>query len=428
MKKWYQSAWIIIFALLIFFPVGLYLLWKYSGWKKSTKIAAIVATAFWVIFSFANTEQFTNILAAIITVGLFALPVVGIYRYFKNKQKPQLTAEPYKEYNALVEATPTAQTIATHPAVNLPNPANTKTVTVNQSPIPLDVFELLWFADGKYKNYDPKSASSNFNAGYGVSFSITMSGDLEPSALSLTMPVAEPKNLLFVEALPYYPTYYGMSSEQRWVFLNWLTNVDNLIDIGYVFVFYYGLERHLFSDKYENAFKMILRLRKQHKNSSFLSYSTNALLASLLFHKRADLFGEYLTNVDEIIISELYLYIKLLLEQPLFPFEIISQAGKIGFTNKRYINSDYDLFLSILTEKVKAQFGETFIHWNQFDMSKCQTRQVNIAANTSLKPRDISIPDLLTNRQLNKILLALLTDTHESVKEALKEQRKIKKT
>lgn len=36
-KKWYQkTVWIIVW-LFMFFPVGLFLMWKYTDWKKSVK-------------------------------------------------------------------------------------------------------------------------------------------------------------------------------------------------------------------------------------------------------------------------------------------------------------------------------------------------------------------------------------------------------
>lgn len=36
-KKWYQKTGWIIFWLIFFFPVGLFLMWKYSSWKKPVK-------------------------------------------------------------------------------------------------------------------------------------------------------------------------------------------------------------------------------------------------------------------------------------------------------------------------------------------------------------------------------------------------------
>jgi len=43
----------------------------------------------------------------------------------------------------------------------------------------------------------------------------------------------------------YYPTYAGLNPEQRWIYLNWLQNPSESINIGYVFLYYYGLERQL---------------------------------------------------------------------------------------------------------------------------------------------------------------------------------------
>lgn len=37
-KKWYEKSGWIIFWLIVFFPVGLFLMWKYSDWKKIVKL------------------------------------------------------------------------------------------------------------------------------------------------------------------------------------------------------------------------------------------------------------------------------------------------------------------------------------------------------------------------------------------------------
>jgi hypothetical protein len=66
-KKWYQKTWGIIVLLILFFPAGLYLMWKYSGWKSIIK---------WVIS------------------GLFALLIVANQSGGKNKETPQTTPAP----------------------------------------------------------------------------------------------------------------------------------------------------------------------------------------------------------------------------------------------------------------------------------------------------------------------------------------------
>ena len=38
-KKWYQKTGAIIILLILFFPIGLFLMWKYSDWNKEIKIA-----------------------------------------------------------------------------------------------------------------------------------------------------------------------------------------------------------------------------------------------------------------------------------------------------------------------------------------------------------------------------------------------------
>ena len=37
-KKWYEKNLAIILLLIFFFPVGLFLMWKYSNWNKVIKI------------------------------------------------------------------------------------------------------------------------------------------------------------------------------------------------------------------------------------------------------------------------------------------------------------------------------------------------------------------------------------------------------
>ena len=52
-RRWYQKSGWIIFLLIFFFPVGIFLMWKYTNWKKYIKIAIC---AIWVIaiFGFVN--------------------------------------------------------------------------------------------------------------------------------------------------------------------------------------------------------------------------------------------------------------------------------------------------------------------------------------------------------------------------------------
>ena len=62
-KKWYQSAVLMWVALIFFFPVGLFLLWKYSTYSKKGKIiitAIIVILAIWGMSGNKNNSNTTN--------------------------------------------------------------------------------------------------------------------------------------------------------------------------------------------------------------------------------------------------------------------------------------------------------------------------------------------------------------------------------
>ncbi|MGD9809656.1 MAG: TerB N-terminal domain-containing protein [Deferribacterales bacterium] len=297
-------------------------------------------------------------------------------------------------------------------------------VVVQKTRMPEDIAHLLWFSNGKYKNYDPDSVGNTIDTGLGISFKAYMNTDIEPSLIDITLPIKKPHDLMFVEALGYWPRYENLNPEQRWVYLSWLQNIEISVDIGYVFLFYYGLERHLFLGDIDAAFDMILRLNANHNNNSFHSYSTNALLGAILYHKRSDLLEKFLLSTSNFVISELYLFVKLLLDKPLLAEEIIALSSKVGFTNKRYIKSDYELFIKILKKEILEQTGSENLSWQNLDIDQCPMIKTTLTANQSISPREISIPDVMQDYRYKTLVNKLLKSTHEKVKVELRELRK----
>ena len=108
-----------------------------------------------------------------------------------------------------------------------------------------------------------------------------MTGDTEPSLIDIMEPVDLSPNKE-VEPLGYFPCYSGLNASQRGKYLMWLCDIDQPIDIGYVFLYYYGIERFLYKcpEKFNQAYAMILRLRKYHNVKSFPSYSFGALIGA----------------------------------------------------------------------------------------------------------------------------------------------------
>ncbi len=73
-KKWYQQTWGIVLLLILFFPVGIYLMWRYADWSQKAKI--IVSVIF-----------------AIITVSIAMNPAEPKTQQAKQEEKSQATVQ-----------------------------------------------------------------------------------------------------------------------------------------------------------------------------------------------------------------------------------------------------------------------------------------------------------------------------------------------
>lgn len=261
-------------------------------------------------------------------------------------------------------------------------------IAIRPDKVPEDVLHLLWFSDEPYANFTSQAEHIITTTAEGFTFEISMMGTIEPSLISMELPIIIPNKNAEIEPLLYYPSYSSISPQQRWVYLNWLRNIDSSVDIGYVFIFYYGLERHLFFGNYEAAFDMILRLRKHHKNNSFNIYSSNALVAATLFHKRAGLFIRFINSIEcfeDIDLSNAYVLAKRLLAIALSPAELMGLAKKVGFTNKRYLKNEKELFELELRKVLLDKHGEEKLSLEKYSLNECPLANQMIIANYSLE-------------------------------------------
>ena len=95
---------------------------------------------------------------------------------------------------------------------------------------------------------DPNTVSSGFSIGITVTFiggqpEVKTLSPGEPSTIYVRMLIKEPPGESEVPRPNYYPTYAGLSPEQKWLYLSWLRDIVAPIDVGYLFIYYYGLER-----------------------------------------------------------------------------------------------------------------------------------------------------------------------------------------
>jgi len=281
--------------------------------------------------------------------------------------------------------------------------------------IPNDVSNLLWFETSKTSLV--KKQKRHFNT-----FNVVYSGpgDEESSLIQRRMKI---KKCQDVEKLPYFPTFRGMSPCQRYKYLKWLEDITQEIEIGYVFLFYYGLERYLMTDQYEEAIIKIDQLRKHHDKGSFRSYSSDAIIMACYINDRLDMFERLNVPLQK---TELYYFVKVMRTGYLSFEDIFYASYHLKLKNRRYINDYPDLFMESLKDVTLNNSGETFININQDELQRSPERLISGFANISLRKDlgEFRIFDIFSNSKIKNKMLSLLELTHENVKEILKVLRK----
>jgi uncharacterized tellurite resistance protein B-like protein len=123
----------------------------------------------------------------------------------------------------------------------------------------------------------------------------------DASLIETSLPVASPGRTE-VEGLPYWPSYRNCSPMQRHEYLNWLTvgRRSSDVPIGYVFIYFYGLERRALHDQADAApiLHEVLRLLQLYakKSNSFLSYASAFLWAAVVANQQTPRINEALVS------------------------------------------------------------------------------------------------------------------------------------
>ena len=272
--------------------------------------------------------------------------------------------------------------------------AGNKSYNINPKILPL-----LYFTDGQLKNIDSEVG--------------------EPSAISINFPVAEGQ----FQKLSYYPSYSGLTSEQRNGFLTWLTtDLSNVPDIGFAFLLLYCLERHILHDEYlEESLKIISKLQSQINNGSFDYYSSTSIGYIFFIHKRLDL----LKYVD---LNKCDIKLQILLSHRLSADQLIALASKVDFRNQHYIKEYSELFKKALVEDLKRNFGSEYFEYELSNIQKLK-KEPYMFSNYSLRKGnnrpDLLMPDPLSDRKLCHDIYAELQKAHDQVKGFLEIKRAV---
>lgn len=226
------------------------------------------------------------------------------------------------------------------------------------------------------------------------------------------------------------PAYASLSPAQRWLYLDWLGDVTSEIGIGYVFLYYYGLERQLLSENFDAAFEELLLLRQAHSHPSFNWYSLNAMLLSSLHHKRKDCIERLYAEKRPFDIGENELRLLQTLGIDLSARSVAQLGLKLAGNHRRYIKSHRELFERTLTDVLIRRFSQPcFPFAGKYPLDDV-TRGCHVTfANFSLDEeiRVPILPSFLEHRPFVRKVEKILEETHELIKAALKAERLTKR-
>ena len=156
------------------------------------------------------------------------------------------------------------------------------------SPLNVDLPQdrVLFFGPGTYLDLGRGMLKDSLVYATGAAYEATF----DASLIDATLPVAPPSPP-HVEDLPYWPSYYESSPEQRSRYLDWLVGgrCDPDIELGYVFIYFYGLEHRIIVDGADHLpiAQEITRLYGIYRRSnSFRNYASSLLWLTLLLAGR----------------------------------------------------------------------------------------------------------------------------------------------
>ncbi len=243
----------------------------------------------------------------------------------------------------------------------------------------------------------------------------------EPSLIWTKLPV-KPNQGLETQAM-YWPSYSQLDPESRYQYLRWLQNIKQPTNLSYVFLYFYGLERHLLIGEYDKAVDEILRLLQAHTQKSFRSYATSSLISASLVRKRLDIIERAPFLLEEEVDEALAL--RIIKGTSMSPDDMISIASRVGFTNRRYIKLQPELFkhhLQTIINEFEADHGKIMTMFKLDDFKK---EDANVFANMSIpvESRTAQVPIILDDKRFQKMVFSALQEAHIRTKNDLASKR-----
>jgi uncharacterized tellurite resistance protein B-like protein len=129
----------------------------------------------------------------------------------------------------------------------------------------------------------------------------------EASCIDITLPVGNP-DTADPYTLPYWSPYSRLSPDQRARYLSWLAHgrTDDLVDIGYAFIFFYGLERRAITenkdiDEIQNeVHRLLLRYSSSKSFNQYLNQFIRYIIDGRLQDTDEQTINKFFPALDEL--------------------------------------------------------------------------------------------------------------------------------
>lgn len=290
--------------------------------------------------------------------------------------------------------------------------------------IPERTRSLLWVTDNTGPDsgiaaFDPLSGEAMYGEGIILADSID-NLQAEPSLIWTRLPVEPNRSKLPTRPI-YYPTFRGLSPQRRFQYLSWLTDIKRPTFLSYVFLYFYGLERHLILGDFEAAVEEIKLLIKHHDIGAY-AYNDLALASVIKGRNILDLVPE----IEDHLIDPAWL--RAYYEMSLTPTVALKYAHRAGFTNTRYVKLHPELFSAKLQQSIdelEGAMGGKF-----FRKFKLSGYGIGRLINVSLKgySENIKIPSTQEDNEFERIIYSLLVKAHTNTRLVLHPNTVIRKS
>ena len=287
--------------------------------------------------------------------------------------------------------------------------------------------DLLWIS------YD-KNIPENYR-GFSVNVKINSNGEIEvetvkqvkpdPSTIWAYLPVKEGA----FSPLPYWPHYIGLSPEQRFAYLTWLRDVTQPVDTGFVFLYFYGLERHLIIGDIDRAVEQIIRLRNNHPNKSFQTYSRNSIIHACIMRGRLDILADLHEKTEVQDFSNAQILLAHNLGLGLSAGTLTDLFYKLYPKARKGVKENRDLFINVTDETLIELYGKSSMSLDDINVNRTrkvtETRFCNYTFPDHV--RFVDITDYTACKGLLKKIDTVFSTAYERYKIANRELKKKEK-